>query len=115
MTPDIFGPSWGAPALLYLTVDSVRGQRNPDCRLTVIDDCYPDEAVPAYFAAIDDPRISYVRNERNLGITENFREAIRRAEEPYMTLLGCDDLLHPNYVDVILRTIAAVPDADVIQ
>lgn len=115
MTLEIFVPFWGDPALLYETVDSVRAQRNPDWRLIVIDDCYPDESVPAYFAELDDERISYTRNDVNLGITENYREAIRRATTEYIAILGCDDLLHPAYVDVITRTIANVPAADVIQ
>lgn len=115
MTLEIFIPFWGDPALLYKTVDSVRAQRNPDWTLTVIDDCYPDTAVAAYFERDTDERISYVRNEVNLGITENYREAIRRASGEYVALLGCDDLLHPNYVDVIERMIAAAPQADVMQ
>ena len=115
MTLEIFVPFWGDPALLYKTVDSVRAQRNPDWRLIVIDDCYPDDDVPAYFSGLEDSRISYTRNEANLGITENYREAIRRATTDYITILGCDDLLHPNYVDVIARTISNVPRADVIQ
>jgi glycosyltransferase involved in cell wall biosynthesis len=115
MTLEIFVPFWGDPGLLYETVDSVRAQRDPDWRLVVIDDCYPDDSVPAYFAALEDDRISYTRNAVNLGITENYREAIRRATTDYITILGCDDLLHPDYVQVISRTIAAVPHADVIQ
>ncbi|MCR2810245.1 MULTISPECIES: glycosyltransferase [unclassified Microbacterium] len=115
MTLEIFVPFWGDPALLYETVDSVRAQRNPDWRLTVIDDCYPDERVPAYFAELDDARVSYTRNDVNLGITENYREAIRRATTEYIAILGCDDLLHPNYVDVVTRTMTKVPHADVIQ
>ncbi len=115
MTLEIFVPFWGEPALLFETVDSVRAQRNPHWRLIVLDDCYPDDSVPAYFDALEDDRVTYIRNETNLGITENYREAIRRATTEYITILGCDDLLHPGYVDVILRTIAAVPHADVIQ
>ncbi|MDF2990974.1 MAG: hypothetical protein K0S37_1488 [Microbacterium sp.] len=115
MTLEIFVPFWGDPALLYATIDSVRAQHNPDWTLTVIDDCYPDDSVPAYFAAIEDERITYTRNEHNLGITENYREAVRRATGEHMTILGCDDLMHPNYVDVIARAIGAVPHADVIQ
>jgi len=115
MTLEIFVPFWGDPSLLYLTVDSVRAQRNPDWRLTVIDDCYPDETVADWFAAVDDERVTYVRNAENLGITENYREVIRRATADHITILGCDDLLHPNYVDVVLATLAAVPDADVVQ
>lgn len=115
MTLEIFVPFWGDPELLYETVDSVRAQRNEDWRLIMIDDCYPDESVPAYFDAIDDARITYVRNERNLGITENYREAIRRATTSHITILGCDDLLHPNYVDVVTRVIDRIPTVDVIQ
>lgn len=112
---DIVVPFWGEPALLFETVQSVRAQRDADWRLIVIDDCYPDDSVPAYFAEIDDPRIEYVRNGVNLGITENYRKAIRLSTSSLLTILGCDDLLHPNYLGVIRRTTAAVPDADVIQ
>ncbi|MFK4761390.1 glycosyltransferase family 2 protein [Microbacterium sp. ZW T5_45] len=115
MTLEIFVPFWGDPALLYETVDSVRAQEDEDWRLIVIDDCYPDESVPLYFESLEDERIQYVRNERNLGITENYREAIRRATTSHITILGCDDLLHPNYVAVVKRVIARFPDVDVIQ
>lgn len=115
MTLEIFVPFWGDPSLLFATVDSVIAQRDGDWRLTVIDDCYPDASVPEYFASIDDERITYVRNEVNLGITENYREAIRRATTEHIVILGCDDLLHPDYLTVIRRTIAAVPHADVVQ
>ncbi|MEV8369420.1 glycosyltransferase [Microbacterium sp. NPDC064584] len=114
-TIDIVVPFWGDPELLKLTVESVRAQRDRDWRLVVIDDCYPDESVPRYFEAIDDPRVTYVRNEVNLGITENYRAAIRLATATHLTILGCDDLLLPNYIEVVRRTVAAVPDADVIQ
>lgn len=115
MTLDIFVPFWGDPGLLFKTVDSVRRQRNPDWRLVVIDDCYPDESVGLHFDGIEDERIFYIRNEQNLGITENYREVVRRAETPHVTVLGCDDLLHPNYVDVVTRIIEDSPSVDVIQ
>lgn len=115
MTLEIFVPFWGDPGRLFETVASVRAQHDPDWRLTVIDDCYPDPSVAEHFSQIEDDRVTYVRNETNLGITENFRESVRRASEPYIAILGCDDLLHPNYVDVIKRTIEVVPRADVIQ
>ncbi|MCC2029341.1 glycosyltransferase [Microbacterium sp. YMB-B2] len=115
MTLQIFVPFWGDPDLLFETIDSVRAQHNPAWELTIIDDCYPDESVAARLSAETDPRITYLRNPANLGITENYREAIRRATASHITILGCDDLLHPNYVDVILGAIDRHPAADVIQ
>lgn len=115
MPYEIFIPFWGDPDQLYATVDSVRSQSDPDWRLTIIDDCYPDLSVAERFAAETDERIVYSRNEHNLGITENFRESVRRATTPFITILGCDDLLHPNYVELVRRVAAEAPDADVIQ
>lgn len=115
MTLEIFVPFWGDPALLFETVESVRALNSGDWRLIVIDDCYPGDEVSTWFAGLDDERITYSRNEVNLGITENYRAAISRATSEYITILGCDDLLHPNYLEVIGATIAAAPTADVIQ
>ncbi|MBW9111866.1 glycosyltransferase family 2 protein [Microbacterium ureisolvens] len=115
MTAEIFVPFWGDPALLFETVDSVRAMNDQDWRLVILDDCYPDDSVPAYFERLADDRVEYVRNERNLGITDNYREAIRRATADHITILGCDDLVHPNYLSVVRRTLHAVPHADVVQ
>lgn len=115
MTHEIFIPFWGEPALLFDTVESVLAQTVTDVRLIVLDDHYPDPSVAAYFAALRDERVEYIRHPENLGITENYREVVRRAQTEYVTILGCDDLLHPEYLDVVRRTIAAVPTADVIQ
>lgn len=115
MTHEIFVPYWGEPEFLYETVRSVQAQSVQDWRLVVIDDCYPDESVAGFFASLDDTRVEYRRNERNLGITENYREAIRQATSEFVTILGCDDLMHPNYLEVIGEVIARVPQADVIQ
>ncbi|KQR49523.1 glycosyl transferase [Microbacterium sp. Leaf161] len=115
MTHEIFVPFWGEPALLFETIESVRVQSDPDWRMVVIDDCYPDESVAEYFATLGDPRIEYSRNQTNLGITENYREAIRRASSDFVTILGCDDLMHPEYLRVVKAAANRVPGVDVIQ
>ncbi|WP_426225432.1 glycosyltransferase family 2 protein [Pseudarthrobacter sp. DSP2-3-2b1] len=115
MPLDIFVPYWGDPAMLKETVASVFAQTNGDWVLTVIDDCYPDPTVKEYFATIDDERVSYQRNESNKGITENYRTCVSQATQDLMVILGCDDVLLPNYVDVVLQAHRDFPDASVIQ
>ena len=112
---DIFVPFWGDPALLRETVESVLAQRRGDWLLTVVDDAYPDATVAPWFAAIDDPRVRYVRHETNQGITANYRHCVALATEEVMVILGCDDVLLPNYVDVVLRAHQRFPAAAVIQ
>jgi glycosyltransferase involved in cell wall biosynthesis len=115
MPLDIFVPFWGDPEMLKQTVRSVLRQQNDHWLLTVIDDAYPDGDIPEYFAGIADPRVTYVRNETNQGITENYRACVARATQDVVVILGCDDMLLPNYVDVVLTAHARFPDASVIQ
>lgn len=115
MPLDILVPFWGDPRMLQETVESVLAQRNGDWLLTVVDDAYPDPSVAEWFATLDDPRITYVRNETNQGITENYRRCVELATQERMVILGCDDLLLPDYVDVVLEAHRRFPDVEVIQ
>ena len=109
--PEIFIPFWGDPGYLREAVESVRAQTDPEWRLVVVDDCYPDAAVADWFAALDDPRVSYLRNETNLGITGNYRRCLELAGGEWMVFLGCDDLLLPAYVATVRAAIASAEPA----
>lgn len=115
MPLDIFIPFWGDPKYLQEALDSVRSQENGDWLLTVIDDAYPDETIPDYFAALGDPRVTYIRKPRNEGITENFRACVSLAKQDRMIILGCDDVLLPNYVDIVLAAHNRFPQVAIIQ
>lgn len=115
MSLEIMLPFWGDPRMLYQTVASVQQQSDPDWILTVVDDAYPDDDVAAWFAALDDERIRYVRNGTNLGIIGNFRACVQRATADHLVILGSDDLLRSGYVAAIHRALAAHPSADIIQ
>lgn len=115
MPLDIMIPFWGDVAYLRQTVRSVLEQTNPDWRLTVVDDAYPDESTGEYLASLNDPRITYVRNSVNQGITAAFRQCASLAESDIVAIPGCDDILLPNYVSVMLGAHDRFPGADIIQ
>ncbi|KRF36528.1 glycosyltransferase [Nocardioides sp. Soil805] len=112
---EIFVPFWGDPALLRACIDSVKAQDDPAWVLTVVDDCYPDESVAAHFAAETDPRITYLRNERNLGITGNYERCRELATGDLMMFLGCDDLLRPGFVAQVKDLHREFPRAATLQ
>lgn len=99
---DIFIPYWGDFALLKDAVESVIGQSSDQWMLTIIDDCYPSEEARHYFENLSDARITYIRNNKNVGYANNFNNCIEKAKEEYCTILGCDDKLLPNYVESVL-------------
>lgn len=116
---DILLTYWGDFDLFQQTVESVLAQDCPDWRLQVFDDCYPTRDAEQYMKSIGDPRVSYYRHEKNIGITNNFNYAISQAQEEYCSLLGCDDILLPNYVSTALKNIGSTdiyqPNVDVID
>lgn len=115
MSFDIMLPFWGEPAYLYEAVESVLLQDSPNWRLTVVDDCYGDPTVSEYFNNLNDSRVRYIVNEKNLGVSGNFTRSVELATQKYMMVMGCDDRLAPNYVSNIEKAIKKFPDVDIIQ
>ncbi|MDB5162038.1 MAG: glycosyl transferase [Candidatus Saccharibacteria bacterium] len=102
---DILLTYWGDLLLLKKAVESVIAQTEPDWRLIVIDDCYPGNVAAKYFDTLKDKRITYFKHKKNIGITHNFNYAIGQASAEFCTLLGCDDKMLPNYIEVALKNI----------
>lgn len=112
---DLMVPFWGDAAYLRELVGSVLAQTSPHWRLTVVDDASPDESAGPFLAALGDPRVRYVRNPVNQGITATFRQCAELATHDLVAIPGCDDLLLPRYVEVVLAAHRRFPDADIIQ
>jgi glycosyltransferase involved in cell wall biosynthesis len=112
---EVFVPFWGDPALLWVTIDSVRAQTDDSWTLTVVDDCYPDPSVGEVLARETDPRIRYVRNEQNLGIAGNFQRCLDLASGDTVVFLGCDDVLGPDFVARARAVLADHPEAGIYQ
>lgn len=112
---DVLLPYYGDVELMKEAVRSVIGQTNTTWRLTVIDDRYPDEEPARWFARLGDPRITYLRNETNLGANANYRRALSVAQAPVVVMMGADDVMLPQYVAVVLKTLNDFPEAAVVQ
>jgi glycosyltransferase involved in cell wall biosynthesis len=113
-TLDIMLPYYGNVALMQAAVRSILAQSDPNWRLTVVDDGKEPE-VPGWFAELGDPRVSYRRNERNLGVTGNYRTCLGLVREEHFVMMGTDDIMLPEYVATVRATLAAHPGIGMIQ
>ncbi|MFI0720123.1 glycosyltransferase family 2 protein [Streptomyces sp. NPDC021224] len=111
---DVTIPYYGDVALLRAAVRSVQAQDGDDWRLTVVDDGR-EPGVPEWFAGLDDPRVHYLRNPENLGVTGNFNRCVELARAPYVVLMGCDDLMLPGYLQTVRRALRRSPGAVMVQ
>lgn len=114
-TVDVMLPYYGPVDLMQQTVRSVLEQDDPNWRLTVVDDGYPDGSVAEWFASLDDPRVRYLRNEHNLGANRNYQKCLELVEHEYTVIMGADDVMLPNYVRTVRAAFEAHPGASVLQ
>ncbi|HEX7536742.1 MAG TPA: glycosyltransferase family 2 protein [Dermatophilaceae bacterium] len=117
MTVDVLLPYYGDVAMMKQAVESILGQTSPDWTLTVIDDRYPDESIPGYFGtlAAQDSRITYLRNEQNLGANGNYRKALTFVRHELAVVMGADDVMLKNYIETVVAAHEQFPSAQIIQ
>jgi len=114
MTFDIMLPYYGDFPLMQIAVRSVQAQTDPDWRLTVVDDGQVP-GVPEWFADLGDERVRYQRNERNLGVTGNYKKCVSLVEYEYMVMMGTDDVMLPNYISTVRSIIEEYPGVAMVQ
>lgn len=114
-TVDIMLPYYGDVSLMQMAVRSILAQTDPDWQLTVVDDGYPDDSIPGWFELLGDPRVRYLRNEKNLGANENYRRCLTLVERDLAVMMGADDVMLPNYIAWLRSADAEFPDADIFQ
>jgi GT2 family glycosyltransferase len=117
VTVDVLLPYYGDVAMMKQAVESILAQSSPDWALTVVDDGYPDESIPGYFGALaaQDSRITYVRNEQNLGANGNYRKALTFVRHDLAVVMGADDVMLSNYVETVVAAHKQFPSAQIIQ
>uniref|UniRef100_A0AAU2JTB1 Glycosyltransferase n=1 Tax=Streptomyces sp. NBC_00049 TaxID=2903617 RepID=A0AAU2JTB1_9ACTN len=111
---DFMLPYYGDVRQMQDAVRSVLAQTDRDFRLVVIDDGKQPE-VPGWFGQLGDERVHYTRNEQNLGITKNFQKCVDLSEADHVVIMGCDDLLHPHYLETVRGIITAHPGIGMVQ
>lgn len=103
-------PSYNCAPFIGAAIESVLEQRYTDFELLIIDDCSTDASCEVIAGFLErDPRIVFLRNERNLGMVANWNRCIELARGEYIHYMFADDLFaSPD----CLQKMAAVLDAD---
>lgn len=90
------------------TLDSIFKQSRPLDALVVVDDCSTDDTVAIlqdYVTGLgpDAPKVTILRNPRNLGIAMSFNVGLKNCTERYALLFSHDDINHPHRVERSLQ------------
>ena len=80
-------------------------------QIEVVDDCSTDANVQELVERIGQGRISYFRQERNVGSLRNFETCINRSRGKYIHLLHGDDRVKDGYYSAITKVFEKFPEA----
>jgi len=91
-------PVYNGADLVRAAIDGVLAQTFTDFELLVVDDASTDDSA-AVVDAYADPRISVVRNERNLGQVPSTNRGLHEARGEYVARLDQDDVPLPTRLE----------------
>jgi len=83
--------------LLPECVSSILLQSYEDFEVLIMDDCSPDDTAEVAHS-FQDPRVKYIRNEKNLGVLGNENEGVRLSRGKYVWIISADDYLRRPYI-----------------
>ena len=109
-TVDVVVPNYNYGRFLVECVRSVLEQDGPQVRVLIIDNASTDDsAAIARRLRDEDPRVSVILREQNLGPHASFNEGIDWAESEYFLMLFADDLLMPGALKRAVRVMDRDP------
>lgn len=92
-------PTYNRAGLLKVSIESVLAQDYPDLRVVVLDNASSDDTEAVVRSLTErDRRVTYIRNETNIGIVSNWNRTIEVNSSPYLSILPDDDVMLPGFI-----------------
>lgn len=96
--------------LLKKCIDSILSQTCQDFNLIVLDNCSADGTLE-WLQLLKDSRVKLIPSPKPLTIEENWGRIIDIQKNEFITLIGHDDILYPDFLEVTDNLIKTYPQA----
>ena len=83
-------PAYNCTRYIAMAIDSALGQQVP-LEVIVVDDCSTDDLPGLMTRYRGEPRVRYVRNEKNQGVAQTRNRGVSLARGEYVAFLDADD------------------------
>ncbi|MBE9139443.1 glycosyltransferase family 2 protein [Nodosilinea sp. LEGE 07088] len=105
-------PTYNRSDYLQEAIASALGQTYTNIEVVVTDDCSPQSPEPL-IRGFNDPRIRFLQNDQNLGITLNITSGFEAAKGKYVASLNDDDRWTPDFLTRLVPHLEANPQLSV--
>lgn len=104
-------PAYNQAQYLSSSVSSAFQQTYPNVEVWVSDDASTDDTPEVMAELCQQFPLRYHRHPQNLGIAANVNWLLRQPQTEFIVRLDSDDVLHPHYVETLLKLMTKYPDA----
>ncbi|MDU0355994.1 glycosyltransferase family 2 protein [Paraglaciecola aquimarina] len=95
--------TFNRPDLVGSAIDSVLSQTYENIELIVVDDCSKTSYDSAMANYNNDPRVTFIRNEINMGLSASRNNGVKHSNGSYIAFLDDDDIWLPNKIESQLK------------
>ena len=107
-------PTFNYAHYLEDSIPSALNQTYTDFELIILDNASTDNTKEVVAKYLSDPRVSYYRNETNIGVVGNFNLCLELANCEYIKFLCADDKFEPTIVEKYVAVMDANPGVSLV-
>ena len=115
MPIDVLLPFYGDVNLFKEAVKSVLKQDSQNWHLYILNDAHPDLSVDIWVSDLNCEKITYYRNDSNLGPSLNYKKCLGFATQPYLVIFGADDIMHSNFISECEKAVKEYPNTAILH
>lgn len=115
MPIDVLLPFYGDVNLFKEAVISVLKQDSQNWHLYILNDAHPDLSVDTWVADLNCEKITYYRNDSNLGPSLNYKKCLGFATQPYLVIFGADDIMHSDFISECEKAVKEFPNTSILH
>ena len=104
-------PVYNGEKYLGTAIRSILEQSFENFELVIGDNASSDATEEICRSFESDPRVTYIRRERNLGATPNYNDLMERLQAPLVRWHASDDALAPTYLEACVALLDDDPNA----
>ena len=107
-------PTYNYAHFLDEAIQSVLNQSFRDFELIIVDNHSTDNTEEVVSKYLSDPRVSYHKNEKNLGLVGNWNMCLSYPKAEYIKFICADDKIHPEMLDKFYAVMELYPNVSLI-
>lgn len=109
----IIMPVYNGEKYLREAIDSILHQTYDNFEFLIINDGSIDKS-EEIIKSYADPRIRYIKNEKNIGLDTTLNNSFQIACGEYIARMDCDDISHPTRIEKQVAFLESHPDYDLL-